>query len=141
MQWAVPSTTRSRLPLQSSTPHSSQVASLVIEKTTISFGLPSPPLPLFIPPGPPSPFDAPLRLDPPVVGVLHLSHLGHEVGDVDELLGRCPACHDDVLEAGPGGQDLHHLAQRHPPEGERVGELVENEQVVGLIGDAPPDLL
>src|SRR5215207_5664063 len=65
----------------------------------------------------------------------------HEVGDLDERPGGVAARDDDMLETGPGLQGLDHLPRVHPAELHRVGELVEEEHVVGLVCETPLDLL
>src|SRR5918998_608068 len=90
--------------------------------------------------------EEPLPLDPllpPIAlveGVLHLVYLAHQVGDLDQLRRGVAPRNDDVLEAGPVFQYLDDLARIHPAELHGVGELVEQEHVVGLVRETALDL-
>src|SRR5690348_6043625 len=59
-----------------------------------------------------SELDAGLRLDAAAEGVLHQRHLGHEVGDLDQLGLGVAAGDDDVQVARLGFQRLDHLLDR-----------------------------
>src|SRR5215217_2275060 len=89
----------------------------------------------------PLPLDAFLAAIAFIEGVFHLVHLADEVGDLHEFRRRVAAGDDDMLEAGTVFQDLYHFARVDPSELHRVGELIEEEHVVGLVGEAPLDLL
>src|SRR5436305_5216495 len=75
-------------------------------------------------------FDALLGPDALLVGVLDLAHLGDGVGQGDDLLGRIPAGDDDVGLGRPPGQPGDDLVDRNPAVLHRVGELVQDQQVV-----------
>src|SRR3546814_21180664 len=45
-------------------------------------------------------------------GMLHMSHLGHQVGRVDELRLGVAAGHDDVQHLRALAEKVHHLAAR-----------------------------
>src|SRR5439155_4205506 len=89
---------------------------------------------------PASPLDPSLRPDTPIEGMLYLDHLGHEVGDLNELRRSVPTGDDDVLEPGPGPEHLDDLIHGYPPERHGIGEPVEEEDVVGLICNPPAHL-
>src|SRR4051794_20789397 len=73
--------------------------------------------------------------------MLDLVHLGDEVGGGDKAW-RCVATgHDDVLEAGPPLERGHDLVLRDPAVLDRIGELVEQQELVSLARDATLDLL
>src|SRR5215207_2750657 len=86
------------------------------------------------------PFDAPLTLLSRVHRVLHLGHLGDQVGRVEQPLIGVTAGDHDVLMTGPVPQRGHHLVDVHPTPLHRVGELVQDVQVMGLGRDPALDL-
>src|SRR6266498_1610185 len=88
-----------------------------------------------------SPLDPLLATDALVEGMLELSHLGDEVGDLDQRVGSVAARHDHVLEARAVAEHVDHLGGVDPAERHRIGELVEDQHVVRLIADATLDLL
>src|SRR5262245_47225895 len=88
-----------------------------------------------------SPLDSLLAADAPVEGVLELAHLGDEVGDLDQRRRRVAAGDDDVLEARAVAKHVDHLGGVDPAKGHRIGELVEDQDVVRLIADAAFDLV
>src|SRR6266536_3154624 len=94
-----------------------------------------------VPPPPRSPLDALLAADGLVERVLDLAHLGDQVGGLEQLGGSVAAGDDHVLESGPVAQHVDHLGGVHPAERHRIGELVEDQQVVGLVRDAALDLV
>src|SRR6266540_2898750 len=89
---------------------------------------------------PRSPLDPLLPADATLEGVLDLAHLGDQVGAVQQLGGRVAAGDHDVLEPGPFAQHLHHLGGVDPAERQRIGELVQDQQLVGLVSDTALDL-
>src|SRR3954451_19227838 len=88
-----------------------------------------------------SPLDPLLRADARVHRVLDLVHLGHQVGGGDELCRGVAAGDDDVLEAGAVGERFDDLVLGDPAVFDRVGELVEQEELVALVVYAALDLL
>src|SRR4051794_1020547 len=88
-----------------------------------------------------SPLDPLLRADARVHRVLDLVHLGHQVGGRDELRRGVAAGDDDVLEAGAVGERLDDLVLGDPAVLDRVGELVEQQELVALVAYAALDLL
>src|SRR3954467_202427 len=87
-----------------------------------------------------SPLDPLLRADALVHRVLDLVDLGHQVGGGDELRRGVAAGDDDVLEAGAPGERLDDLLLGDPAVLDRVGELVEQQELVALGLDAALDL-
>src|SRR4051794_3895768 len=88
-----------------------------------------------------SPLDTLLRADALVHRVLDLVDLGHQVGGGDELRRGVAAGDDDVLEAGAPGERADDLVLGDPAVLDRVGELVEQQELVALVVDAALDLL
>src|SRR3990172_884040 len=82
-----------------------------------------------------SELDAGLVLDALLVRVFDLAHLGDEIGVVDEFLRGVAAGDDDVGALGALLQEVDDLAGGEPAVGERVGELVESDDVVVARGD------
>src|SRR3546814_291549 len=64
-------------------------------------------------------------------GMLHLSHLGHQVGRVDEFRLGVAAGHDDVQHLRALAEKVHHLAERQVVVAQRNVDLVEQDHVVG----------
>src|SRR6267154_1912686 len=79
-----------------------------------------------------SPLDALLALSAHVHRVLDLRHVGDQVRNVEQLLGRVAAGDDDVLRAWPRRQHLDYLRDVDPPPLQRIGELVEHVEIVPL---------
>ena len=85
----------------------------------------------------------PLGGDALVKGVLHLPHLRHRVGQLQEGLGGAPPRHHHVDVGRPRPQDFQELLQGNPAVAQGVGGLVQDHQVVGpgeedLLGPPPP---
>src|SRR5215211_2547629 len=81
---------------------------------------------------------------PPVAlveGVFDLVYLAYEVGDLHQFRRGVAARDDDVLEAGTVLENLYDLFLIHPAELHRVGELVEEQHVVGFVCQTALDLL
>ena len=72
--------------------------------------------------------------------MLDLDDLADEVGGLDELGRRVAAGDDHVLEAGAVAQRVDDLVLVEPAELDRVGELVEEQELVALGGDPALDL-
>src|SRR6266542_442614 len=87
-----------------------------------------------------SPLDSLLAADALVEGMLELAHLGDEVGDLDQRRGGVATGDDDVLEAGAVAQHVDHFGGIDPAERHRIGELVEDQNFVRRVADAPLDL-
>ena len=84
-----------------------------------------------------SPLDPALALLARVHRVLDLGHLGDQVGHLDQPRVGAAAGDHDVLPPRPVAQRLHHVVDVHPAPVDRVGELVEDVQVVPLLGQRP----
>src|SRR3546814_17322307 len=74
-------------------------------------------------------------------GMLHLSHLGHQAGRVDEFRLGVAAGHDDVQHLRALAENVHHLAERQVDVAQRNVDLVEQDHVewptpCGCKGDA-----
>jgi hypothetical protein len=65
-----------------------------------------------------------------------LAHLGDEVGVVDQGWWGVTPGQDDVHPGSAAAQHIEHLVQVEPAEGEAVGDLVENDDVVLAAFDA-----
>src|SRR2546430_1363067 len=78
------------------------------------------------------PFDALLALAAGVHRMLHLAHLGHQVGQFDQFRRGVAAGDDDMLVARPLVQCGHHVGDVDPAPLDRVGELVEHVEPVPL---------
>src|SRR4051794_14587027 len=72
--------------------------------------------------------------------MLDLDHLADEVGSFDELRRRVAAGDDHVLEARAVAQGADDLVLVEPAELHRIGELVEEQELVALVGDPAGDL-
>src|SRR3954452_10236381 len=72
--------------------------------------------------------------------MLDLDDLADEVGRLDELGRRVAAGDDHVLEARAVAQRGDDLVLVEPAELHRVGELVEKQELVALVGDPAADL-
>ncbi len=74
--------------------------------------------------------------------MLALGHLGDGGGQFAQGLGCAPSGDDHVLSAGTLGQHLQNLVQVDPAAQQRVGELVQHVEPVGLrrhqFADVPP---
>src|SRR3954471_642701 len=80
------------------------------------------------------PLDALLGPDARIHRVLELHHLGREVRGGDKL-GRCVAAREhDVLEARAIAQRRDHVVELDPAPFDRVRDLVEQEELVALLG-------
>ena len=71
-----------------------------------------------------------------------LRHLGHGVGQVDDLRRAAAAGQDDVNVLGAILQGVQHVVERQPAVDQRVGDLVEHDHEVlapqdGGFGDFP----
>src|SRR5579875_1871972 len=88
-----------------------------------------------------SPLDPLLSADAAVQRVLDLAHLGDQVGELDQLGRRVTAGDHDVLETWPLAQRGHDVIERNPAPVDRIGHLVEQQELIALLGARPLDLL
>src|SRR3989344_4578914 len=73
-------------------------------------------------------FDAALRGNARLERVLDQLHLGHGVGQLDDLGGAAAAGEAHVHVLGPIAQGLQHAVERQPAVDQRVGDLVQHHQ-------------
>src|SRR3989344_4519273 len=73
-------------------------------------------------------FDAALRGKARLERVLDQLHLGHGVGQLDDLGGAAAAGEAHVHVLGPIAQGLQHAVERQPAVDQRVGDLVQHHQ-------------
>src|SRR3989344_1813855 len=73
-------------------------------------------------------FDAALRGNARLERVLDQLHLGHGVGQLDDLGGAAAAGEAHVHVLGPIAQALQHAVERQPAVDQRVGDLVQHHQ-------------